>query len=50
MKYMDMVMSELLRRWTIAPFADRLVNKPYNIELKNGKTINLKVFQESREI
>lgn len=43
MKYMDMVVCETLRRWSIAPFSDRIVNKPYTIELKNGKTINLKV-------
>jgi len=43
MKYLDMVVCESLRRWSIAPFSDRSVNKPYVIELKNGKTINLKV-------
>lgn len=43
MKYMDMVVCETLRRWSIAPFSDRIVNKPYSIELKNGKKINLKV-------
>lgn len=43
MKYMDMVVCETLRRWSIAPFSDRIVNKPYTIELKNGKKINLKI-------
>lgn len=43
MKYMDQVISETLRRWSIAPFSDRIVNKPYTIELKNGKKIELKV-------
>lgn len=43
MKYLDMVVSEILRRWTVIPFTDRSVNKAYNIELKNGKTVNLKV-------
>lgn len=43
MKYMDQVISETLRRWAIAPFSDRIVNKPYTIELKNGNKIELKV-------
>lgn len=42
MKYMDQVVCETLRRWSIAPFSDRIVNKPYTIELNNGKKINLK--------
>lgn len=42
MKYMDMVVSETLRRWSLAPFSDRIVNKPYTIELKSGKKINLR--------
>ncbi|XP_037033430.1 probable cytochrome P450 9f2 [Bradysia coprophila] len=42
MKYMDQVVCETLRRWSIAPFSDREVNKPYTIELKNGKKIELK--------
>jgi cytochrome P450 family 9 len=43
MKYMDQVVCETLRRWSIAPFSDRVVNKPYTINLKNGKKIDLKV-------
>lgn len=43
MKYMDMVVCETLRRWTLAPFSDRIVNKPYSIDLKTGRKINLKV-------
>lgn len=43
MTYMDMVVCETLRRWPIGPFSDRVVNKPYTIELRNGKTINLKI-------
>lgn len=43
MKYMDMVVCETLRKWSVAPFSDRSVNKPYAIELKNGKKIDLKV-------
>lgn len=43
MKYMDQVVCETLRRWSIAPFSDRAVNKPYTIDLKSGKKIHLKV-------
>lgn len=43
MKYMDMVVCETLRRWSVGPFSDRVVNKPYTMELKSGKKINLKV-------
>lgn len=43
MKYMDMVICETLRRWSIAPFSDRIVNKPYTIELKTGQKIDLKI-------
>lgn len=43
MKYLDMVVSETLRRWTTGPYIDRRCTVPYDIILKNGKTIHLKV-------
>lgn len=41
MKYMDCVVSETLRRWTILATQDRFVSKPYVLEDKNGKKIQL---------
>lgn len=41
MKYLDMVVSELLRLWTTAPFMDRQVNKQYLIEDYDGTNILL---------
>ncbi|XP_066259970.1 cytochrome P450 9e2-like [Euwallacea similis] len=32
MKYMDMVVSESLRKWPVAPAADRICVKPYTLE------------------
>lgn len=43
MKYMDACVCETLRRWSIAPFSDRIVNKPYTIQLDDGKKIDLKI-------
>lgn len=43
MKYLDQVVCETLRRWSIAPVSNRSVNKPYVMELKNGRKLNLKV-------
>lgn len=43
MKYMDMVVLEAMRKWSQGSFSDRLVNKPYVIEHKNGKQLQLNV-------
>ena len=43
MKYMDMVVSETLRRWSIGSAADRLCNKPYVIENYDGNRVQLNV-------
>lgn len=40
MKYMDMVVSETLRKWPL-PAMDRVVSKPYILEDSNGKKIQL---------
>lgn len=42
MKYMDMVMSESMRKWTTSPNSERHVSKAYVLENKNGIKINLK--------
>ncbi|RZC32291.1 p450 domain containing protein, partial [Asbolus verrucosus] len=34
MKYLDMVVSETLRKWPITPFVTRVCTKPYTIEPK----------------
>lgn len=36
MKYLDMVVSEVLRKWPIGTMMDRVVNKQYLIEQNNG--------------
>lgn len=41
MKYLDQVVSEVLRRWTPGPFVDRKVNKPYVLELSDGSAVQL---------
>lgn len=43
MKYLDMVISEGLRRWPIAPMTDRIANKPYVIENYNGDKVQVNV-------
>ncbi|KAL1509578.1 hypothetical protein ABEB36_004290 [Hypothenemus hampei] len=45
MKYMDMVFSEILRKWPPAFSIDRVCTKPYTIEAKypDEKPVNLKV-------
>lgn len=42
MIYMDFVVSETLRRWTLSSTHDRLVSKPYVLQDKNGNKIQLK--------
>lgn len=42
MKYMDMVVSETLRKWPL-PAMDRIVNKAYTLEDRYGKKIQLNV-------
>lgn len=43
MKYLDMVLSEVLRRWSFAPAMDRCVTKPYVVENSDGSKIQLNV-------
>lgn len=43
MKYMDMVVSETLRRWTQSAANNRYVNKPYVLENVDGHKIQLNV-------
>lgn len=43
MKYLDQVVSEVLRIWTPAPFIDRRVNKPYVLESRDGTTVKLNI-------
>lgn len=43
MKYLDQVLSEALRRWTLAVVTDRIVNKPYVLESSDGKKVQLNV-------
>lgn len=43
MKYLDMVVSELLRRWSLGAVQDRYVNKPYIIENSDGNKVQLNV-------
>jgi cytochrome P450 family 9 len=37
MKYMDMVISEALRKWPAAPIIDRMCTRPYTLEYDNKK-------------
>lgn len=41
MKYMEMVVSETLRKWTPLPSIDREVTKPINLENYDGITVKL---------
>lgn len=41
LKYMDMVVSEVLRLWPPMSTADRQVTKPYRMDLPNGRHIDL---------
>ncbi|XP_044738026.1 cytochrome P450 9e2-like [Chrysoperla carnea] len=41
MKYLDMVMSEALRKWPQAPLLDRICTKTYTVEVEDGKEITL---------
>lgn len=43
MKYMDMVISESLRRWTPAIITERHVNKPYVMQATDGTSVQLNV-------
>lgn len=42
MKYLDMVVSESLRKWPSAVAIDRLCNKPYTMENSDGSKVHLK--------
>ncbi|XP_050293214.1 cytochrome P450 9e2-like isoform X1 [Anthonomus grandis grandis] len=48
MKYMDMVISEILRKWPPFPVTDRICTKPYTIKAldKNSKDIPILLHQE----
>lgn len=43
MKYLDMVISETLRMWPLAPAGDRVCNKPYVMENYNGDKVQVNV-------
>lgn len=43
LKYVDMTMSETLRRWPQVPGSDRYVNKPYVLENFDGTKVQLNV-------
>ncbi|XP_058064803.1 probable cytochrome P450 9f2 [Anopheles bellator] len=42
MAYLDMVAMETLRKWTPAPFLDRLCTKPYVLRDHDGHTVQLR--------
>lgn len=42
MQYMDMVVSETLRRWTPSPMTERLASRPYILEASDGTKVHLK--------
>lgn len=42
MKFLDMVVSETLRKWSPATLIDRECTKDYELELENGKKITIK--------
>ncbi|XP_060651467.1 uncharacterized protein LOC132788153 [Drosophila nasuta] len=39
MKYMDMVLSESLRKWALAPITDRICSKDYTLRDDDGSTV-----------
>lgn len=41
MKYMSMMVSEVLRRWPVASIKDCVITKPYTIEKADGTTLEL---------
>lgn len=43
MKYLDMVVSETLRRWTPLGLTNRACTKPYTVEDTNGTKVSIKV-------
>uniref|UniRef100_A0A182F9V7 Uncharacterized protein n=1 Tax=Anopheles albimanus TaxID=7167 RepID=A0A182F9V7_ANOAL len=42
MRYLDMVAMETLRKWTPAPFLDRMCSKPYVLEDYDGHKVQLR--------
>lgn len=43
MKYLDMVVSEMLRRWSIGAAQDRYVNKPYVLQNSDGTNVQMNI-------
>lgn len=43
MKYLDMVVSELLRRWPLGAAQDRVCTKPYVLEKNDGTKVQINV-------
>lgn len=41
LKYLDMIISETLRKWPPSPFTDRVCTKPYQLEASDGSKINV---------
>lgn len=42
MQYMDAVLSEVMRKWTSAPFLDRFCNKDITYDLDNGEKLEIR--------
>uniref|UniRef100_T1DMW0 Putative cytochrome p450 9f2 n=1 Tax=Anopheles aquasalis TaxID=42839 RepID=T1DMW0_ANOAQ len=42
MRYLDMVAMETMRKWTPAPFLDRMCTKPYVLEDYDGRKVQLR--------
>lgn len=43
LKFLDAVLSETMRFWSIAPATDRMVNKPYAMKNRDGTEVQLNV-------
>lgn len=43
MKYLDQLLSETLRRWTLSAVNDRQCNKPYTLDTNDGRKVHLNV-------
>lgn len=43
MEYLDMVVNEALRRWTPIPLTDRIVTRPIDLDMANGRKIHMNI-------
>lgn len=46
LKYLDMVVTEGLRRWSPIPYLKRTCNRPYTMENSDGSRVNLNIYDE----